>query len=274
MTKVFDVALSVACLLAACSGTHGVSVGQGDASRGSGPDAITSISPDAGADAVAFPDPDAIIGDGRPASTIVADCTTDADCVLVLDYRAGFECWWPVGASLTDVRRDPCLLPWARAPGPSWCSTGTPPSDCPGGDIPVKHSCLASSCLVPACNGGKCESHLALSADVSQCATTVSPAPIDCGILRAKYVNALVAAQECDPTKEPTTCIPAYTDSCGCPAAADTTSPQVAALTCAQAALESGNCGYGNCGSPCPSGNQNPVCVPDSSGITGTCVMQ
>lgn len=262
--------LSVVALLAACSGTHGISFGLGDAAPGPGPDAITSVSADAAPEAVEHSSPDAFVGDSRPASTIVGDCTADADCMLVLDYRAGFECWWPVGASLTDVGRDHCLLPWTRAPGPIWCATGTPRSDCPGGDIPVMHSCLATSCLAPACNAGKCETRLALADDGSQCATMPKPASPDCGTLRTNYLNALTNAQQCDPTKQPTTCFAAYEDGCGCPAAADSTS----ALTCAQAALEDGNCGYGNCGSPCATGRQNAVCVPNATDSMGTCTMQ
>lgn len=252
--------LPLVSLLVACGG--GLSVGHGDASSGPGADAVDS------------PSPDATMDDSRPTSTIVGDCTTDADCVLVLDYRAGFECWWPVGASLADVSRDHCLLPWTRAPGPIWCAAGTPPSDCPGGDIPVMHSCLATSCLVPACNGGKCGSRFDLNADQSQCGATPSQAPVDCGSLRATYFNLLAAAQACDPSKEQTTCVSSYRDGCGCPAAADSTSPQATALICAQAAIDEGNCGYGNCGSPCPTGNRNAVCVPNGTGTMGTCTMQ
>ena len=113
-----------------------------------------------------------------------------------------------------------------------------------------------------------------LLGDAGQCATTANSAPVDCGSLRSDYFDLLTAAQECDPTKQPTTCFPAYTDSCGCAAAADMTSPQWAALSCAQAALENGNCGYGNCGSPCPTENQNAVCVPNATGSMGTCTIQ
>jgi len=276
MANVFRPLLSVGCLLIACDGTHGVSVGPRDASQEPGGDAITTASLDAAQDAMASKGPDAIVPDNRPASTIVGDCTSDADCVLVLDYRAGFECWWPVGASLTDLSRDLCLLRWTWTPGePAWCATATPPSDCPGGDIPVMHSCPASSCIVASCNGGKCVSRLALTEDGSRCATTAnSPPPVDCGTLRSNYFIRLQAAQVCDPTKQPTTCFAAYTDGCGCPTSADSTSPQAAALSCARAALENANCGYGNCGSPCPVVGQNSVCVPNATGSMGACTLQ
>lgn len=317
MTKTADVIISVACLLAACGrGSHGLLVGQGEASPGRGVggdgvtstspdgpgDAVPSIYPDANADAVAsaspevledaitniHPDapvvgltdgsqrPDATLGDTRPASTIVGDCTSQADCELVLDYRAGFECYWPTAASLTDVSRDPCLLPWTPTPGePGWCGTATPPSDCPGGEIPVQHSCEAFLCWTLSCSGGKCQVDFGAFGDAGQCATAANSSPVDCETLRPEYLNLLAAAQECDPTKQPTTCFADYTDSCGCPAAADLTSPQAPALSCAYAALQNGNCGYGACGSPCPTGKQNPpVCVPNPTGSMGTCAMQ
>lgn len=87
-------------------------------------------------------------------STIAGDCLSADDCVLVLDYRAGFECWWPVAASWTDVSRDACLIPWK--PDPSDNIAPPPAANCPGGRIPVNHSCPAFRCAIQSCNASKC----------------------------------------------------------------------------------------------------------------------
>jgi hypothetical protein len=204
----------------------------------------------------------------------VGNCTVDTDCVAVLDYRAGFECYSPAAASVADLARDPCLVPWN--PSNPKCPPVTPPIDCPGGPIPVGHSCIRFSCQFAACAEGTC----ALNADFStpsRCAAKDAGAPPDCDALRATYFATLAAAQTCDPTKTPTGCFNAFYDSCGCPAAADLSSPRANALQCALDALQQAQCGFGNCGTPCPSGNSTPACIsiPNLAGATlGTCMIR
>jgi hypothetical protein len=210
---------------------------------------------------------------GRADSSIVGGCAVDTDCVAVLDYRAGFECYFPAAASVADLARDPCLVPWN--PSNPRCPLVMPPSDCPSGLIPVSHSC-PMFCQFAVCTGGAC----ALNADFStpsRCAATDAGAPPNCDALQATYLAALAAAQACDPTKTPTGCFDAFYDSCGCPAAADLSSPRANALQCALDALQQAQCGFGNCGAPCPSGNSTPACAstPNLDGAQlGTCIVR
>ena len=80
--------------------------------------------------------------DSAVDTSIVGNCTTADDCIAVLDYRNGFQCWWPSGASRADVSSDPCLIPWT--PNPE-CTTPAPPPGCPSGLQPVSHSCIVYS---------------------------------------------------------------------------------------------------------------------------------
>ena len=208
--------------------------------------------------------------DGRVASSIVGSCTVDADCVAVLDYRAGFECYDPSGASLADVARDPCLVPWN--PRNSRCPLVTPPDDCPGGLIPVDHSCLAY-CQYVTCTSGTCTMNPDFSTP-SRCSLVDAGVPPDCDSLRATYFATLAAAQVCDPSKTPTGCFDAFYDSCGCTAAADLSSRQANALQCALDAVQEAQCGFGNCGTPCSSGTVTPACTPNPGGTSGTCTVR
>jgi|WetSurMetagenome_2_1015567.scaffolds.fasta_scaffold350323_1 hypothetical protein len=210
---------------------------------------------------------------GGATSSIVGTCAVDADCVAVLDYRTGFECYWPTAASVADLARDPCLVPWN--PRNPRCPLVTPPSDCPGGLIYVDHSCFVL-CRFPVCAGGICTLNSDFSTP-SRCAATDASAPADCEILRATYLATLAAAQTCDPTKTPTSCFDAFYDSCGCPAAADLSNRQAGPLQCALDALQEAHCGFGNCGAPCPSGSSTPACVSTpnpAGGASGTCVVR
>lgn len=205
---------------------------------------------------------------GTSVSSIVGDCTSDTDCVAVLDYRAGFQCWFPTAASIADMSRDPCLVPW-NSSNPR-CPIVRPPSDCPGGPIAVNHSCPAY-CRFVACAGGKCTLNSDFSMP-SRCTQADAGAPPDCNALRATYLAALAAAQPCDPAKTPTSCFDAFYDSCGCPAAADLSGPLADALQCTLDALQQGQCTFGNCATPCSSGTV--ACAPDPTGATGTCTIR
>jgi len=206
--------------------------------------------------------------DGTAGSSVVGACTADTDCVAVLDYRVGFECWSPTAASIADVARDPCLVPWD--PSNPRCPLVAPPGDCPSGPITVDHSCI-TFCRFAACTGGTCTLK-SDSSTPSRCQMGAG-APPDCNILRATYLSALAATQTCDPARAPTSCFNAFYDSCGCPAAADLSSPRADALQCALDAVRQGGCGFGNCGIPCPSGNSTPACTPDAIGTSGTCTV-
>jgi len=272
-TKITGLALVLIASLVASCGNKGMSVGGGrvDATATDTGGIVGSGGLGSGGRRA-----DGSIGgtDGPAASAIVGSCTVDTDCVAVLDYRAGFECYSPTVASVADLARDPCLVPW-NSNNPK-CPLVTPPNDCPGGPIPVGHSCIILSCQFAVCAGGTC----ALNADFStpsRCAAMDAGAPPDCDALRATYFAALAAAQTCDPTQTPTGCFNAFYDSCGCPAAADLSSPRANALQCALDALQRAQCGFGNCGAPCPSGNSTPACasMPNLAGVTlGTCIVR
>jgi hypothetical protein len=252
------------------SGTSGSATGGTPSSSGPGGVATGGTTGSGGSDRDAVGNADAAGMDGMATSSIVGSCTADSDCLLVLDYRAGFECWSPTAASLADVARDPCLVPWN--PSNPRCPLVTPPSDCPGGPIAVSHSCPAY-CRFAVCTSGTCTLDSDFSTP-SRCTEVDAGAPPDCDALRATYFAALAAAQTCDPTKAPTSCFDAFYDSCGCPAAADLSSPQANALECALDALEQALCGFGNCGTPCPSGTDNPACTPTPTGTMGTCTIR
>jgi hypothetical protein len=84
--------------------------------------------------------------DSASDASVFGNCITADDCIAVLDYRNGFECWWPSPASKADVSRDPCLVPWKPD---ARCTTSAPPAGCPSGLQPVTHSCLAAACVFP-----------------------------------------------------------------------------------------------------------------------------
>ena len=218
-----------------------------------GPDTLPPTpSPDATADALP---PDA-----KPESTIVGRCTADDDCMPVLDYRAGFICWAPVSASKEDVAADPCLVP----SGPDTiCSSPPPPDTCVGGvgSIPVMHSCLASSCVVPVCREGKCQLSWSTSAPC--------PYPKDCATLRTVYLNTLASAQICFPSSP--ACQSDLVDVCGCPAAYDLSGRCASAVVTAFKAWKDAGCPMDSCETcPAPTG-PSPTCVADAVGTRGTC---
>ncbi len=206
---------------------------------------------------------------GSTVSSVVEKCAVDSDCVAVLDYREGFQCYSPRAASLADLANDRCLVPWN--PSNPRCPLVTPPTDCPGGLILVNHSCPAF-CQFAICTGGTCT----LGSDFStpsRCAEVDAGAPPDCNALRAAYLAALADVQTCDPAKTPTSCFDAFYDGCGCPAAADLASPRADVLQCALDALQQARCGFGNCGAPCPSGSATPACTANTTGTLGTCTL-
>jgi hypothetical protein len=255
--------LAQGCDRAALPGGHGQ--GGGGAATAVGGAAGST----AGSGGIAGASADAAAG-GVAGSSIVGSCTVDADCVAVLDYRAGFECYFPSAASLADVARDPCLVAWN--PSNPRCPLATPPDDCPGGLILVNHSCPAY-CHYVTCTSGTCTMNADFSTP-SRCSSPDADAPPDCNALRATYFARLAAAQRCDPSTTPTSCFDAFYDSCGCPAAADLSGRQATALQCALDAVQKAQCGFGNCGTPCPSGAVTPACTPNPGGTSGTCAVR
>jgi hypothetical protein len=233
----------------------GLAGGKADAGRGAVDDAATS-----GADASV--DQSHAGGD---SSSIVGTCVTADDCVAVLDYRAGFSCWVPSAASLSDVSRDPCLVPWKPN---ARCTTPPPPAGCTGGLQAVSHSCFAIPCAIPACNAGKCSVTLGFG---SQCGAVDAGIP-DCEILRTTLVNALAAAQQCDPTQTSPTCLGDYADTCGCEAPYDLSSPYANAVQCAFSDWSTANCRVVDCGRTCAVPTAaGATCVPNVTGKMGTC---
>jgi hypothetical protein len=203
---------------------------------------------------------DALLPDAKVESTIVGRCAVDDDCLPVLDYRAGFICDAPVPASKEDVAADPCLVPG----GPNAaCSTPPPPSTCVGGvgRIPVTHSCVVSSCLVPVCREGKC----ALSWEASR----PCPYPKDCASLRTVYLNTLALVQRCYPSSP--ACGGDLKDTCGCPTAYDVSGGCATAAVTAFKAWQDAGCPLDSC-ETCPAATgPYPTCVPDAVGTRGTC---
>ena len=231
----------------------------------SGADAYASSRGDVSAD-----QPDAVDGsadgesDSADNTSIVGACVTADDCLPVLDYRAGFECWWPKAASWDDVGRDSCLIPWKPEAN---CTTARPPADCPGGPIPVNHSCLVSRCgYSTACTDGKCSIRFA-----SQC-DTVDGGTIDCEALQATFANALVAAQQCYVPQSPSVCTASLRDSCGCEVPYDISGPCATALQSAYNDWQNANCPIVDCGKACVAPTSaGATCVPNATGTMGTC---
>jgi hypothetical protein len=205
--------------------------------------------------------------DAAIATSIVGTCATVDDCVPVLDYRAGFACWVPSAASLADISRDPCLIPWKPNPR---CTTEAPPASCPGGPQPVQHSCFNLACAIPACTAGRCSINLGFG---DQCGpANKDAAPIDCEALRTTLVNTLAAAQQCDPTQSPPSCQGDYADTCGCEAPYDLFGPYANAVQCAFEAWSDAHCPLAACGRPCLTPTKaGAACVPNATGTTGTC---
>jgi hypothetical protein len=212
---------------------------------------------DAGADAT-------IVG-SRDAAAPDRSCVTDDDCTAVLDYRDGFSCWSPEAVSKQAVRGDACLIPWTANPR---CTTPAPPADCPGGEIPVKHSCFQLGCVVPRCREGAC------NLDTPIDCPTPDADPPDCAALLSSHRTVLALARRCDPTKSGN-CTGSYADGCGCEVPYDIAGQYANAAWCAFDAWRSSDCSFvaGACGpttcvTPTHAG---ATCVPNASGTEGTC---
>lgn len=178
----------------------------------------------------------------------------------MLDYRSGFECWSPSAATHDDLRRDPCLVPWRPDP---MCTTAAPPKDCPGGLIPVEHSCLTfGSCIGSRCVDGLCR----VTYDPSQpCGQADGGARNnDCDTLRAIFANALQAAMQCYPAGD--RCSPELPDICGCQVPYDPISRCADVAVAAYAAWRNTGCQFVACAGTCVGpGRGSGVCVPDPS---------
>ena len=200
---------------------------------------------------------------GVSDATASGECVTDDDCVAVLDYREGFTCWLPSGASRADVRNDPCLIPWKPN---ARCTTPAPPAVCPmSGPIPVTHSCFTVDCATPTCNEGTCQADFGFNCPV------VDAGPPDCEALRTTYVNALAAAQQCDPAPDASNCAGDYADACGCESPYDF-GPHANAVMCAFDDWRNANCPVPSCGTTCAAPTSaGAACVPNASGTMGTC---
>lgn len=202
--------------------------------------------------------------DSAGDASIFGSCITADDCLAVLDYRTGFECWLPSPASRTDVSRDPCLIPWKPS---AECTTPAPPPGCPSGLQPVTHSCFVVRCEFPDCTEGRCSIKLGLG---SQC-DAVDAGPSDCETLRATYLNALAAAQQCYLPLNPTGCWGHSPDACGCDVPYDGTGRCATAVSSAFADLQNAHCPFSSCGKTCVAPTAGATCVPDATGTTGTC---
>jgi hypothetical protein len=201
--------------------------------------------------------------DSAADTSILGNCTTADDCVAVLDYRNGFECWFPSAASRTDVSRDPCLIPWTPEPE---CTTAAPPPECPSGPQPVAHSCLLAQCMISVCNEGKCSIHLPFECDRADAGAG------NCDALRAIYLNALASAQRCYPPLDPTGCWRHGPDACGCDVPYDGSGVCGDAALSALADLQNANCPITSCGNTCAAPTAaGATCVPNASGTAGTC---
>lgn len=196
-------------------------------------------------------------------------CAQDEDCVAVLDYRSGFECWAPSAASREDLRRDPCLIPWSPEP---MCTTAAPPKDCPGGLIPVDHSCIAfGSCVANQCVDGMCR----VTFDLSQtCGQTDGGAKgNDCDTLRVVYGNALRTAMQCSPAGD--RCSKQMPDFCGCQVPYNPASRCADVAVAAYAAWRKAGCQYVVCAGGCVvSGSDPALCFPSPIPSYGMCDWQ
>jgi hypothetical protein len=226
-----------------------------------GADATTGA--DAG-DALSDASSDAVVDAPAPAWI----CTSDDDCLAVLDYRDGFECWGPTAASTAAVSADPCLIPWKPN---ARCTTPPPPPGCHSGPIPVQHSCFVMPCAIPSCNEGTCMVRVGFR---NEC-PVVDAGPPDCAALQATYVQAATAAQQCDPTQDAAVCIGEYPDTCGCGAAFNFSGRAGTALDCAFQAIRDAQCSFPTCGTGtrCPTVPDTgaTTCAANESGASGTC---
>ncbi len=251
--------IAIAVVLLGCAGRPLVFKGGGDAAT----DAEASQS-DQGNGAA----------DARPTDTSDEAapkglCTQDEDCVAVLDHRSGFECWAPSAASRDDLRRDPCLVPWRPDP---MCTTAAPPKDCPGGLIAVDHSCFTfGSCVAPRCSDGRCWISVGLSGTCGQ--SDAGSKSEECDTLRDVYANALRAARQCYPAGD--RCSGELPDICGCMVPYNPASRCADRAVAAYAAWRNAGCQHVACGGNCVVvGLSSGVCVPNPTGVYGTCFWQ
>jgi len=246
------------------AGTGGSEVGGSTSSGGS--TGGSSSTPDAAADSAAGgPDSSEDAADDAFAG---GACVANDDCIAVLDYRTGFECWAPSAASKTDVSRDPCLVPWKPNPR---CTTPSPPAECPAGDRPVTHSCFATSCVVPTCINGRCSVVVGIGCDKLD----GGPAQPDCEALRTTYLIALAAAQQCYPSLTSSACQGVWTDECGCDMPYESSGICATALSEAFDQWRNSGCANFYCARTCAA--RNPAvatCAASESGATGTCGWQ
>ena len=197
--------------------------------------------------------------------SIVGSCTTADDCLPVLDYRRGFECYGPKAASLEDIRRDPCLVLWRPHPT---CTTSSPPVNCPGGPIPVSHSCLETGCVLSmACTDGKCS-----FGSYNNC-NPPDGGVVDCEDLRITLVNAIAAVQRCYPQAS-SVCTASLVDPCGCEVPYDISGGCVTAFQRALDDWQNAHCPYpvDACTRPCATRTSaGSACVPRETGSMGSC---
>ncbi|GEM_PF-3986398 len=208
--------------------------------------------------------------DSADDASILGNCITADDCIAVLDYRNGFECWLASPASKADVSRDPCLVPWKPD---ARCTTSAPPPGCPSGLQPVTHSCFVTACVFSVCTEGKCSTKLGFN---NECDTAdAGSRPSDCEDLRTTYLNALSAAQQCYPTMDPTECWGHSPDACGCDVPYDGSGVCADAVSSALADLQNAQCPFPSCGNTCVTPTAaGATCVPNATGTTGICAWQ
>jgi hypothetical protein len=206
--------------------------------------------------------------DSAGDASMFGNCITADDCIAVLDYRNGFECWLASPASKADVSRDPCLVPWKPD---ARCTTSAPPAGCPSGLQPVTHSCFVTACVSSVCTEGKCSIKLGFNYECDTADAGSTPRS-DCEDLRTTYLNALAAAQQCYPPMNPTGCWGHSPDACGCDVPYDGSGVCANAVSSALADLQNAQCPFPSCGNTCVTPTAaGAVCVPNASGTTGTC---
>jgi hypothetical protein len=238
-----------------------------DRGVGTSNDADAGQVADAGGDAPVDGGVDAFGKAAADAAPPASMCTTDDDCLAVLDYRDGFSCWFPSVASKSDIAKDPCLVPWKPN---ARCSTPAPPGGCPfGAPIPVLHSCPAVPCVLTSCSEGTCMSTLGFGGECP----VVDAGPPDCAALQSTYAVAATAAQQCDPTQDAATCGGEYPDSCGCEAPFTLSGRNADLLQCAFDDITNAHCAFPTCGATCAAvpWNGAATCAANASGTAGTC---
>jgi len=120
--------------------------------------------------------------------------------------------------------------------------------------------------VTPTCSEGKC----AIIFD-GQC-EKVDAGPGDCETLRATYLNALAAAQQCYAPQNPTECWAHSPDACGCDVPYDGAGPCATVVASAFEDLQNAQCSFLACAKPCVASTAaGAVCVPNTSGTMGTC---